>query len=194
MDSRIKNQLAPGEEIVWTGKPHPFSAKSGGYAKSLNTRAIICAIAAVVLIAAYIIAAKVSSVNVSIIGIIICILVPAYIAMSPVFDARRLQKKATYAVSSKRLFVMPDEKHFYTMDLDEIKNIQYAGAESGCGHVIVSTDPSLAAADLKLRKVAISPVLPEDAAAGATQGKAKTVVLYNLQNPEEVMGYLQSAK
>ena len=193
MDSHITNQLAPDEKIVWSGKPHPFSAKSGGYSKSLSTRAIICAIAAAVLSAAYVLAAKASSVKAGAVGIIICILVPAYIALTPVFDARRIQKKSSYAVSNKRLFVMPDEKRLFTMDLDEISTIQYVGAEGNCGHVVVSKDPSLSTAGLNLRKMALSPVLPDGSSAGATQAEAKTVVLYNLQNPEEAMGYLHTA-
>ena len=194
MDSHITNQLGPGEEIVWTGSPQPFKAKSGGYAKALTARAVICAAAAVILVAAYIIATKATSSNVGIAGIIICILVPGYIAMSPYFDARRLQNKAKYAVSGSRLFVMPDEKHLYTMDLDKISRIQYVAAENGCGHIIVSTDPALQAADLKLRKIAISPVLPDDASAGAAMAEARTAVLYNLKDPEEAVGYLHTAK
>jgi len=194
IDSHITNQLAPDEKIVWAGKPHPFSAKSGGYAKRLTTRAIICAIAAVVLVAAYIIAAKATSSNVGAVGIILGILIPGYIALSPYLDARRLQNKSQYAVSSRRLFVMPDEKHLYTMDLNEISNIQYVGAEGGCGHVVVSTDPAQSTDALKLRKLAISPKLPDDAAVGAANAKATTVVLYNLQNPEEVMGYLHTSR
>lgn len=194
MDSHITNQLGPGEEIVWTGSPQPFSAKSGGYAKALTKRILICAAVAVILVIAYILAAKATSTSVGIAGIIICILVPGYIALNPYLDARRLQKKAQYAVSNTRLFVMPDEKHLYTMDLDGIRHIQYVAAENGCGHIVVSTDPALSAADLKLRKIAISPVLPDDAAAGATMANAKTAVLYNLKDPEEAVACLRTAK
>jgi len=181
-----------GEIVEWSSRPQPFKVKSGCYAKPMTTRLVISLIAAIALVAAYILAANATNSKVGIAGIIIAVVIPGFIAVDPYLNKRRMIKNARYVITNSRLYVQVDSKNVRYINLDDISNIQYVGAENGCGHIIISSDPAAAVAENKLRKVAMSPALVKEDVSNQVFCEAKTVVLYNIANPEDAMGLFHS--
>ena len=190
----IKGNFAPEEKILWQGKTQPFAVKSGAYAKPITTRFIACAAAAVVLLLAYILACNASGTNVGIVGILVCIIVPGYVAVDPFFNRRRMLKHNNYVVTDSRVYAQVDAKNVRAINLNDIKNIQYVAGEKGCGSIIISTDASLKLEETKLRKTAMVPIAKEGAGSvSAPFMEVATLVLYNVDAPEKAMGVLNGA-
>ena len=111
--NRCEDHLLPDEEIVWKSRPgvFPLVTKESG----LLARWIICAVALVALTVAYLIAVQRTGAPFHIFVVLIIAVALAYIAIVPIQDWKRLQKKTHYYVTSKRVILMSG-KNLYALN------------------------------------------------------------------------------
>lgn len=107
MDQFLENELDKGEELLWSGKTEAFETLDKTNGKSIKKKVIITAAAMLVLIGLYVILMLSKGNDIKVVVVLILLLVAVCACVNPFLDSDKL-KKATYALTTKRLIVLSD--------------------------------------------------------------------------------------
>ena len=172
----IMKELEQDEKILWMGAPENFPLVNADTKKSLTSRWIGCIVAAVVLIAAYIVSSAAIHINFWL--LIIALAVVAYLAASPLLDRKNVYKGCKYYVTDRRVLIHYADKEIFSLPLAGVKK-NILDAESGCVHVELGACVGMKAA--KRRAAAFVPKKTDD---GET---VVGMVLYNVERSDELI-------
>ena len=129
--------LAKGETVEWTGRPAPFLVVDRYNKKSLYLRWVLITVAAIVCVAAYIIyTSSKEEAKFQIIVPILFIAAAVFFILRPIADARTIQKKRLYAITSQRNLICDGEESVKEMNLDDIHDVKLIHKGNGVGDVI----------------------------------------------------------
>ncbi len=170
LTDRIKKELRNGEEVIWAGKPKDFALMSEEVKSSFFTRWIVCAVVAVALLVVYFIANANAEQGVKSGIIILCLLVPIYLACLPVLDKRNILKNCKYYVTDKRVIIDHAEKEFYSINKSCLRS-EIVENEGGTITVMLGS-----LAGMKAGKRRSKAVIPDKDDGGVVTG----LVIYNV--------------
>lgn len=109
MEESLKSIMDDGEQLLWRSRPEPFETLDKTHKKSVIVKSIITAVVTVAIITAYIIAAVRSSADMKVGLIVIILVIGGYMIASPFLHARKLRKKAEYAITTRQLVLITDD-------------------------------------------------------------------------------------
>ncbi len=130
----VIKELAEGESIVWRGAPENFPLMNAEMSKALTRRWLGCIIAAVVIVAAYIVLTVGTGAAISVWLLIIALGVAAYFALLPMVDRGNVLNKCRYYITDRRVILHYGGRDIFSLPLAGLKS-QIVEAENGCVHV-----------------------------------------------------------
>jgi|GEM_PF-3684320 len=181
IDTKIFDKLlTSGEQLEWVSKPEPFNIMEGALKKKLVTKWISCAIAAIVLSVAYVLAIS----EVMPVILIAIIGTCAIIALRPMMDAKSAQSKLIFAISNKRVFVYKSEIDVSTMSIDKIPLVKIYKKANGAYDVAFGT-----AASAPAHKLLSLAVISKPDGSGK-KGAAAGMAFFNIAEADKVRALL----
>lgn len=182
-DNVLKNQLEEDEKILWQSAPEPFRIISEKNKGRLITRWIICVVCFVVVTIAYVQAIKGSGMQFSILLDAILALICLYIALVPVFDARKVMNKCSYYLTDRRAVVVVNAREALSLKRKDI-NVKLVDADNGSVHVLLG-----ACTGSPEKKYLVSTFVPK---MDENAEKAIGIVFYSVKDSEELRLLLNS--
>jgi hypothetical protein len=137
MESFIQKKLLNNETVLWSGKVVPFKLMEPPYDKKLPTRWIISAIAGVLIIALYLFYTLSNDMDVKIVLIIIIAAIVLFIALRPIIDKSKMEKKFTYVITNLRAVTFSGEDVVQSISFDKIKNVKLDLLSNGAGVILM---------------------------------------------------------
>ena len=175
MDEELKHHLDEGEKVLWNGAPEKFETMDKTYKPAIVRKAIICAVIAAALTAAYLLAVKGTGnfkIGVEAIVIAACILA----AVSNFTDARKIRKQE-YCITDSRLLWKSENVH--SIPFNAIKDYSFGKDDDGHTSLLIGEE-TIKAKKSKWRVLAASPaIVSEDS------GICERAVFYAIPNAEQ---------
>lgn len=129
-----KKTLLPDEKVIWSGKPDGVPLLTAENRKSLILRWIACAVAFVVLTAAYVALLLINAKSFSFIVEAVFLIACAWIAYMPVVDWNDLRHKTSYYITNKRVILVVG-KSVYALNRTGIK-VTIKDTPDGVTHIL----------------------------------------------------------
>ncbi len=126
--------LAEGEKIVWRGRPETFSLMSAEMSKPLTRRWLCCIVAAVVLVALYIVLTVANGLHLNAWLLVLGLVVVAYVAALPAMDRNNILKKCKYYITDRRVILYYGDRDIFSLPRTGLKYAR-TEAEAGCVHL-----------------------------------------------------------
>ena len=186
MEEKLKNALAEGEKILWTGRPESFETMDKTHKRHLTIRAAIHTGITLALIISYLIISSGSNSSPSIAIIAVILAFCAFNLISPITDAGTIRSRLEYAVTDRRLVMLKDD--LVSVPYDTIESAAFR--TDGDGHVsLLCGKDALKLAATKWRGAAVIGSRKD-----SETGKCTSFVLYAIPEAEKVKaivaGYL----
>ncbi len=170
-DTAVTKELRENETIQWKGASEKFPLVDATNKTALTIRWVICAIAAVALVALYcIVNAAMGDVNVWL--LILLLVVVAYFVILPWLDRNNVYKNCKYYITNERVLLYYGEREFYSIPVNGLKS---AILDAGEGRIHVALGASVGTKAGKLRVAAFVPKKDDN-------GNAIGLVLYNMED------------
>ncbi len=134
MDTRLKEALWDGEDLLWSGRPKPFRLLDKTVQFSILTTWIISAlvvlVAAVMLIPPLVSSSRPLS-DMVILSVIVLFL-PAILSVRPLMDKRCLEERTIYAITNFRILVIVKDEVMY-LPIGKGMKVAVDYQDDGCG-------------------------------------------------------------
>ncbi len=175
MEEILKEELRPGEKILWRGKPEPFEILDLTHKKPLITKAIlIIAIVALICViyVAYAISAGIGVKYILVVAAMLCAIMGALNG----FNEGRKMKKVNYVVTDQRIISILDLPK--SLEYAKIKEVEFKTDEDGLTSVLFG-ETAIKAKPCQRRSLALlDPFLDEET------GYCSRFVLYAVDDAE----------
>ena len=178
-NQNLIKELEEGEKVLWKGAPEAFPLMTEDNKKSITSRWLGCIIAAVVLIALYLVISM-GTEGVSVWLLILLLVVVAYVAGLPLVDRSKVYKKCKYYITNRRVILHFDEKEIVSLPIAGLK-ADFVSAEEGCVHVDLG-----ACVGIKGKKRRVASFVPKKDANDHVSG----FVIYNVADSKELRAAL----
>ncbi len=179
-NQNLLKELEEDEKVLWRGAPEAFPLMTEENKKGLTARWLGCIVAAVVLVALYLVLSMNSEQGISAWLLILLLVVVAYVAGLPMVDRSKVYKKCKYYITNRRVILDFDEKETVGLPLAGLK-ADIVPAEEGCVHVDLGACVGI---NGKKRRVA-SFVTKKDG-----NGNTCGFVMYNVADSKELRAAL----
>ena len=181
----IKEDLNEGEEVIWAGRPTQIKLLDMPYGSSIIIRWIICLVIVVfALWYGLIFVTSAENLRVSSNTImLVCILIAAFIALRPVMDVSKLQKKCCYFITNQRAItiISGSTRKFKDKLFADVSDIAYDIIADDRGNVYIG--PKLKNSQSKARVSALTPTMDSE------EEKNRPHIFYNVAEPAEVVKF-----
>ncbi len=169
-------ELAEDEKMLWKGAPEAFPLMSEENKKGLTRRWIICIVAAVVVVAGFIVLNAVSAAGLNGWVLAVALLIVAYFAFLPVVDRGNVYKKCKYYITDRRVILYYADRDVFGLPRTGLKH-EITNAENGCIHIDLGSCVGLKGK--KRRVAAFSPKKDDD-------DKINGFVMYNIADTDSI--------
>ena len=155
----ISSILSGDETLEWASGAEPFETIDRYNQKFMKRRWILCAVIAVVLIAAYCIATAGSdAVGFTIIIPVIIAVVAVYIALLPFLDAKTLRTKKTFVLTNKRAILYESDSNHKSFPFKIMDAVKIIRKEDGLCDVLFGS----AAIKRSYSKIRLTALMPKE--------------------------------
>ncbi len=169
-DVVVTKELRENETIQWKGASEKFPLIDATNKTALTIRWIICAIAALALVALYfVLNAAMGSVNIWL--LILCLIVVAYFVILPMLDRNNVYKNCKYYITNERVILYYGDREIYSLPIKGLKS-NILEAEEGRIHIELG---SCVGMNAKKHRVAAFVPRKDD------NGNVIGMVLYNME-------------
>lgn len=172
----LKNELAPGEQILWESETGPFKLLEGGAGRQIVQRWVIATVVMLGLTALYVMRA--GTVKTSLVVVLLAIW--ALILLSPVMEWFNVRGQS-YFLTDRRAILVRSDRTVFSMLMTDIDDAQIRRLSPNETCLLLGSR-AVAEQEKRLRFLAIH---PEGA---SEEGKtAKSMVFYAVRDAEEAL-------
>lgn len=183
MESRVREILESGEELLWIGSPEKFETMDKTYGGRIKCGTAIKLIAGIALIVLYILAVRKNGAEIMPALIVIIAFCMIYAVANPWLTANKLRKKICYAVTDRRLISVTSDVKGVPYEL--IKEAAVKTDEDGHSTLLCGTDAVKFQMGKWRGESTVSARLNSDT------GECESLVLYAVPEIEKVEGLLK---
>ena len=180
--NHIQGDLNEGEEILWVGSPTGIKLVDMPYGTSIIIRWIVCLIFAAVGLwygLIYAPSAENLSVNANAV-MLVCIAIAAFVALWPLADVSKLNKKCFYYITNQRALtlVLGSSNNLKERLLKDVPEITFDMIADDRGNIYIGT--KLKNSFSKARISVLTPQLGAD-------GDDRPLIFHSVVNPKEIL-------